>query len=573
MAKISDKKFEKIMDSVEWSEARLQKPREERIKAIREFVGMHYQDAGADRRVVVPFIKLSVGIFLRMLAAKAPRAMVSTKNIARTPVAKDFELALNEIPEEIDLQCTLRRAVLEALFSFAVVKVGLYTTGECYGRNVGDSFVDVVPLDDLVIDMQARVLDQLTYIGNQYWMEYENVKKLDGYDDRVVKPDEYLPISEYGQERAEAVSMPGPAVSYKDKVKVCDLWLPSDMVMITYAVTAKKVLKVRKWKKNQPDPYIIMGFDSVPGNLLPIPPVAVWYDLHILANRLFRKLGSQADGQKNVLGFDGGNDEAVVEFKGAQDGDGIQYTGQPPQLLQTPGPDQMTLNMFMICKDLYSFFGGNLESLGGLAPVADTLGQDKLISQASSAQIRDMADAVVDFSRKIFKALAYYEWNHPTKRRRLEKPIKGTDIVVPVEWSLHERYGSLEDFNFDINVYSMQDDSPSAQLQKLGIIMQNYILPLMPAIEQAGGTLDVQKLLQQVAYLSHSDWLAEIVKFVDKSQQEQAGAGGSAETPAGPPPVRRQERISYNGGPTASGQSKIMQQLMAGGGSSNPQQK
>jgi len=566
---IEKKEFERIVSGIEWSEKRLETPRNSRIKFIREFVGMHYQDSGSDRRVVVPFLKLSVGIFLRMLAAKAPQVMIGAPGISMGPMAATFEVAMNEVPYEVKMQEKLRRAVLEAMFSFAVVKCGVTADGQAFGRRTGKKFMDIVSIDDLVIDMSAPLLEDIEYIGNKYWIDYEDVKRFEDYDARDgITPDEYVPHNEVGTERAEAVQIPGPPEGQGKRVHVCDLYLPKRNIMLTYAITSKKILKQVNWGK-RPKPYLMLGFDEVPGNLLPVAPAAVWYDLHILANRLFRKLGSQADGQKNVLGFDGGNPNSVNDFKDAHDGDGITYTGTKPELLQTPGPDQMTINMFMLCREMYSFFSGNLESLGGLAPVADTLGQDRLISQASSAQVRDMADRVVDFAEDIFRTLAYYEWNDPIKERKLMKPVKGTDISVPVLWSMRERFGEFDQFNFSINVYSMQDDSPAAQLQKLSLIMREYVAPMMPMLEAAGGMVDVQKIMQKVAHLSNTPWLAEIVRFADKSESDQSSESGGA---TASPSVTRNERVSYNGGPTAQGQNKIMQQIMAGGGNSGPKQ-
>jgi hypothetical protein len=86
---------------------------------------------------------MAVSIYLRLLAARAPKCIVGTDNSALRPFAADMEIVLNQLPKEIDLRSTLRRAVVEAMFSMGVVKVGIGGTND--NRNIGDEpFVSVV---------------------------------------------------------------------------------------------------------------------------------------------------------------------------------------------------------------------------------------------------------------------------------------------------------------------------------------------------------------------------------------------------------------------------------------------
>jgi hypothetical protein len=122
--------FERLRTSVDWSIRQLETPRKKRIDAIKQFVGMHYTDHGADRRVPTNFIELAVTVYVRTLAARAPNVLVSTDIESLRPFARDMEIALNQIPGEIGLGNTLQRSVVEAMFSMAIVKVGLGSTGK-----------------------------------------------------------------------------------------------------------------------------------------------------------------------------------------------------------------------------------------------------------------------------------------------------------------------------------------------------------------------------------------------------------------------------------------------------------
>jgi hypothetical protein len=562
---LSEKQFSKLKKSIEWSAKQLEHPRKTRIKAIKEYVGFHYASAGARKKMPVNFLALAVSIYVRQLAASCPRALFTTKRHDLKHIAHNFEIAINQIPDEIDLTNTLRRLVTEAMFSMGIAKVGLYTVGEALGHKYGEPFVDVVTMDDYFCDMSAKRLDLIDYEGNDYWLDFDEAKDsdwLDKKDKDDIKPDDYTVIGQQGEKRAEGIVNSSSADQYRDKLWLRDVWLPKEGLLLTYQVKSGLLLKTVEWEGPEEGPYYKLGFSDVPGNLLPLPPASLWRDLNELANSLFRKIGNQADAQKTVLGFPGGNEESVEDFKRAQDGDGIRYTGADPRELKAGGVDPRTLAFFMQTRDLYSYFAGNLDTLGGLSPQAQTLGQEKILSSASNSQLRDMADKTIAVIEDIFKTLAYYEWHDPIKRRMLEKPIPGTDMSITVEMNRKKKKEDFNLFDLNIDVYSLQDNSPAARLQKLGAIWQQYILPSAPMIQQAGGTIDVQKLLEKVSQYADLPEIGEIVQFAEPS-----GVPGvhPPATRVGAPPSPPPPQGGPQPGMTPQGSSAAMQQLLMGG--------
>jgi hypothetical protein len=518
----------------------------------------------------VPFLKLAVSIYIRLLAARAPRVLISTKKQQLKSTAANLELALNLVPKEINLQATLKELVLEALFSLGVAKIGLADIGELMGHRIGEPFVDVVTLDDLVIDMSAKHLSQIQYIGNTYWMNFENVVNGSVFDRSRTKDlssDDYTTIGEAGEEKAESISRDSTAQLFKKKIQLCDIWLPEEGIFGTYAVESGKLLDDMKWQGPELGPYEILGFDKVPGNLLPVAPTAIWRDLHELGNTVYRKLRNQAVSQKTVLGFPGGDDEGAQNFQNASDGDGITTKGPKPEKLTAGGVDPTSLAFFMNTRDLFSYFASNMDSLGGLGAQSDTVGQDKLISAASGAQLRDMSSQVVDFSKNIFRSLGYYEWNDLVRTRELERPIPGTNVSFVVPWNRDSRAGKFNMYDLEIDVFSLQDDSPSIRLQKLGLIVKEYLIPLMPMIQQAGGSVNIKSILEALAKYSDFPEIEEFVTFSDGFSTDDVGNKSVGSSTPGNT-THTSERVSRPGA-SDRGKSQILQQAALGG---TPQQ-
>lgn len=560
-----EKRKSRLLTAVEWSDRQLNFNREKRIQAIKLLVGSHYSQYGSEKVEPVNFIKLALDIHVRALVARAPRVIISTILNDLKPIAANLEIAVNEIPEEIGLSDTLRKWVTEAIFGFGVVKVGLQTVGLVSGEKYGRSFVDVITLDNYFIDMAAESMDDIQFEGNDYWPIYEEIMESDYFGKKSIgdlKPDSDELFSTHGTDKAQTISVPKSKEEYKKRIHLRDVYLPGEGIVVTYAVAQKRIIKEREWGDAPVGPYHKLIYNYVPGNLLPLPNVSIWRDLHELGNALFRKLATQADSQKTVLGFSGDDEEAIKTFKDSEDGDGIRYNGPDPRTLTAGGIDSRTLAFYLQSKELASYFAGNIDSLGGLGPQAETIGQDRLISASASALLRDMSGRTIDAVKGVFKDLCYYEWTDPIRTRLLNKVVPGfEEMSVNVKWNMKSRKGKFSDYKLDIDVYSMIDDSPSLKLQRLGLIMQQYVLPLMPEIQRQGGQIDVQTILDLVAKYADFKELRDIVFFTPNGQMNQAEdnnkiqqyIGKSEHPPSGQLP-----------GTTPSGKSDIMQRVLLG---------
>jgi hypothetical protein len=558
--------FKRLRTSVEWSIRELEFPRNKRHRLIQQYVGSHYAEGGAERRVPTNMLELAVTIYLRNLAANAPRVMVTTPVDHLKPYAMRMALALNQLPGEIHLARSIRRAVLEALFGIGVAKVGLCESArEVNGMNVGDPFVDVVSLDDYFVDMTAKSRDAIQYEGNDYWLDVDAARDMFDGDSSKIEPDDHTVHGDQGERRAEQVGTQEGGDPFKDRVWLRDVWLPDSGELLTYGVKSHKVFRTVPFDGPEGSPFHVLSYGEVPGNLMPLPPATLWLDLHELGNTLFRKLARQAEAKKRVAAFPGGNDASVEALKKAMDGEGIRYNGAKPEMLDVGGIDQPTLAFYLQTRDLFSYFAGNLDALGGLGPMTDTVGQDQLLSQAASSRMASMKSDTLDFTRGIWKSLAWYEWTDPLRSRQIEITAEGTDIVLTREWSEETREGNFLDFNLDVDPYSMEDDSPALKLQKVSQALERFVFPMLPILQQQGAQIDVRRLLELVAKLADVDELRELVVFGEPIQGEPQQGGDPSASFKPAHTTRTYERVNRPGA-TRHGKDDVMSRLLMGGG-------
>ena len=345
--------------------------------------------------------------------------------------------------------------------------------------------------------------------------------------------------------------------------------------MLTYAVQSKREIRRLPWDGPEGTPYVKLWYSDVPGNLMPLPPVAVWKDLHVLANQIFRKLSKQAVSKKSIAGVLGGDDEEVTRIKNAADGAAVRVGGAKIENIDIGGIDNGNLAFFLQNRDLFSLLAGNLDSLGGLSPQSETATQDKLINESASARVKAMADRTIEFSKAIFKRLGWYVWTDPVRQRKFRKyASKEFNVGVDVEWTPETRDGDFLDYNFDIAVFSMQDDSPATRIQKLTNAFNTFIVPMVPLFQQLGVYIDVKALMDYVAKNANLPILSDMVKFMDPADMgevPQPTATGQPEYVSTKSPVTKRvyERVNRPGSMTERGKNAVLSQILLGG---KPQQ-
>lgn len=575
---LNDDEFSRLMDAMRDSHRRLEPFRRNRQEHVRQYVGSRYSDNGADRDVAINAIEQMIHVFTQNVASRNPRASVYVKPLSLRAEARHLQTLTNERIEAIDLNRSVRDAIMDAFFCMGVCKVGIEEVEdyENDGTQVGQVFVERVDLDDYVVDMNASEWRSITYEGNYYRLPLEVAKdsELFDYDARMKLTASDRVVTESGDGLLSDISTEGVRnTRFFDEVGLWDLYLPRHNLLLTVSdhENGHILLRQTRWDGPRGGPYRRLMFRRVPGQLLPLSIVGTMFPLHQLMNAAMRKLSDQLRRQKTILGIRSGSEDDANRIVEASDGDAVKLDNpESAKEYRFGGIDQQSMAFLLTLREFFNYYGGNLDAIGGLSPGADTLGQDQLLTASANKRVQEMADQVTQFARELVTDVAWYVWHDPNPQYIVDK-IEGTKEEVVSRFSpADERAGQFFEYNFTVEPHSMVHVTPEQRQQRL-LQTINMLSPLVPFMAQQGGTIDFQKLVMLIAEYSSQPELREIYRY----QGVQGGETGaqdpeSIRRPSKPPVTERTyKRVNQAGGPTRRGFDSLLANALVGKGNGN----
>lgn len=162
-SKDSKSKIAKLCSSIRRSRRQLQRFREERMAAVRLFVGAHWSDQGSMEEMPVNLLNTFVRTVSRFIVPKSPQTMMRTTNQKARPACDGMEKWLNIHLAKYYFEEKFRRFVEDALYCIGIMKVGLgtpATEAESYSMPSGAPYCEPIDLDDFAFDDRATSLDK-----------------------------------------------------------------------------------------------------------------------------------------------------------------------------------------------------------------------------------------------------------------------------------------------------------------------------------------------------------------------------------------------------------------------------
>jgi hypothetical protein len=553
-----------------------------RRSLIEDYVGSWYSTAGAKFETLVNLINQTADTYTIALAANNPRVKVSTRRPDLLPFAFRYEMALNNLIQEMDLDQTLQAIVLDAFFCIGVAKVCLADAGQLEIEqdvwfDPGKPWVGRVSADDLIMDLSAKELSKMRFSGDMYRVAFDKVKGEPAFDRKVVK--ELTPTSKRTLETTTDLARDiaaGNAVDddeLEPMIWLMDIWLPENREVATFAVdTELPPLLVRPWTGNQGGPYKYLVLADTPDNVIPSAPAQNLKGLHDLYNGLYRKMASQARQQKTVVLYPPGGEEDAEHHRLAKNGQYIKCLDPKSiQPVDTGGVNNITAAFSLSVLDIFDRQAGNLKAMAGLGAQSDTVGQEEIIQANVSRKEAKMQARVVQFAAEVCHDLGFILWNDGFLEIPGSLEIGQTGIRVDNSWTPEQRDGQFDQYEFKVEPYSMVYTTPMQKVQKIERVLQQ-VAPLWPMFQASGATLDVQELIRILA--DNMD-LPEIQRIITFAAQMAQGEGlGGDENTVRQSPITSRETVRRNipTGGTADSRSSILQQALLGSGQVNQQQ-
>jgi len=547
--------FARLAAARENSFQQLATNRSNRLYAIKEYCGGNYGDGGTEHAVPMPLLTMAVQIWARYIVGKDPRVMLSTHYPQLRTTATHFEYSINQRIAIMELQETIREAVMGAFFGVGILKGSI---DKQEGYKARQPYIDSIDLDDWFHDTQAERWKDTQYRGHRFQMPLEEARSNEKWDAEAREALQKITFD--SEERAGDASR---GARQDDRpVDMVDLWetyLPATQTMIIDGGhDAARPLKTWKFKGPRSGPYYFLGFGDVPRNIMPLASVAMLSELHRMANNMYRKMEDQADAQRNILAGPMNAREDGEKILHSKDGDYIPVMS--PELLKgysLGGVDARTFNYGMHLVDRFFMTAGNLDMLGGLSPSAGTLGQERILNERAGMLIQDISERVLRAVQWCARTIGHYIWKDPVTAHVFERQIPGVPgLTVPVRFGPEHRKGDLLSYEIKIEPYALSYRSPGERAQAL-MAMLGQLQPLYPEMMRQGKSFDMGMLIDKLARMYDMPELSEVIVST-----EPVATGANEPAPAPANTTRTHQRVN-TAAPSRTGQEANMAGAMA----------
>lgn len=575
----------RVLKAIQTSRQAMEPFRRVRKELIRDYVGSWYSEGGARNKTLVNLMNQTARIYTVALAANNPQVLVSTPNMREMAFARRFEVNLNKLISDMELDKTFRAIVLDAFFCIGCGVVmmrdtdtrfhGLLESEEDVWLDPGEPWLNRVSYDDLILDMTAKELSKMRYCGHRYRADFEKVKNEPGYDDKVkakLTPSSKNTVDNPDFARDIAAGVAVDDDELKPMIWLQDLWIAENNTVATMVVDEDlPPLLERDWTGSQAGPYKFLSLGTVPDNIIPASPSINLKGMHDLQNRLHRRMEQDSDAHRVINTYPPSEADTAERLRTAKR-NSWQRVNDPKSIEQVEfgGVDQRDQALALFIQDEYDRFAGNLSVMGGLGPQASTVGQEELVHGQVSRMEADMRMAVVGFAQECILDLGRLMWEDQTLELQSSMPIGNTGVEVSSDWIPEYRVGAFEDYEFRVEPYSMVFKTPEQKLQELFQVLQQ-LAPMWPMFQASGATMDAEAIVDEIARLKNRPEFKRFITFANP-----AGMLGGDQNTVRQSPVTSRENIRRNvpTGGTSEARSNILQQVLSGGGSQvNGQQK
>lgn len=593
---------QKFQQAVQRGAKRLANFRSARLHFIKQYVGSYYDaNQGTVGSNAINLIFNAVRVLVPTMVMNFPKHTLMTPYLAARQYADLLGLALDQHDMKIDIRNTYRRVIVDAIFTLGILKTGLAQSDSVYvlddemgqeSMDNGTVYTDAVDFDNFVVDPNCKehLFRDATFMGDRLTVprqmlldsgQYRNdlIEKLPRAADRTKDGDRASDRSMSGIDKEDNAAL-------QDEVEIYEIWVPSANAIVTVPASKDVVnddyLRVADYYGVKEGPYTFLALTPpVPNNPLPIPMVGVWQDLHILANRMAKKVIEQAERQKSIVTYKRSSADDAEEMKDAGDGEAVAMDDpEGVSVVNFGGQQNSNENHLQSLENWFNMMAGNPAQVGGQNIEAKSATAANILQQNSGIGLEDMRDMVYQMAAGEARKRCWYFHTDPLMQVPLTKrqPMQQGQMVqtpngaqwlsspvmqeVQVILTPEARSGDFLDFTFNIEPESMgRRDSKTRLSQAMAFAQQ--IVPAVAAAAQIfmslGLPFSAKAFLLRMAKDSGIEWMDEVLydpEFQMQLQQQMMMGPQAAQSKgqiAGSPNQGLMPSIMQNGQPGTVG--------------------
>jgi len=334
-----------IQNSVRVGFKRWHNFRQARLLFLRSFVGQYYdRDQGDIGAQPLNLIFNAIRTLVPNIVMANPKYHVESNFVAYKDYAELLGLALDLNSEQLKIRDIYRRWIVDSIFTLGILKTGLADSNTAITFNEdevidpGMIYTEHVDFDNFCSDPTNRGdLREAAWHADRIRIPRQFLLDSGEYNNALI---EKLPKtrSYAGYDRGSDLSMKNvnqwEVDEYEDEVEVMEVWIPKAQAIVTVpapqnsearsTMQFEDFLRVTDYDGPDSGPYTFLSLTPpVPGNPMPVAPVGIWHDLHIMANRMVKKVLDQADRQKDIIVYKRAAADDAQEALDASDGEAI----------------------------------------------------------------------------------------------------------------------------------------------------------------------------------------------------------------------------------------------------------
>lgn len=482
-----------------------------RNKMLADYANAWFQGGEGGRMMPLNLLDRAVTILCSLLVGSNPRGFVKNKKNS-SPNAKLFaqslQFTLDDLINEIKLaQYTLRPCVRDSVFGLgiAVTNVMKSHTVELGGylHDYGQPYCDIVDMSDYICDRNARNRQEMHFEGYRCRLPIQFVAEsgiFKNYD--KLRPNLRL----YGQDTKPEEISKGQKINKSENeifptVEFANIWLPESNMIVGIPPEGQgdRYLYEVEWDGPETGPIDVLGYKFFPDTIIPIPPAYTWLSMNTTINKMVNKMRAMCEGEKTVAVGDLTNPIDKQLIKDAKHGDFILLQGGADTVKEVTfgGWNAQSFPFLTFLLNQWSQSGPNLNLIGGREKMASTVGQEQMLESRALQEIDDMIMQVYDFTRNIMKKLAHFLITDPVRTRTFNNELAG--ISFPLEFHSSKAEGVLDDYEIDIEPYSLARMNPEMRYQRILQMINQIVIPLTPFAVQQGSYPVVDEIVKDAS--------------------------------------------------------------------------